>query len=363
MTDRLDFETRLEDRLRARAALASRPFDAAEIARDAVTADGRRWRLGTLVWPSGRPALRWLVVAGLLAIALLGAIAGVGALLREQHQVPSRLAVIEQAIDAVNDRDLETLRSSFTADGTLEFPAVDARSGREGNVDMTDRSLNDANFPEAWVGALDKWGLEARINSCRVASESTISCAVRTRWHVLQVEIGEDWTFDFDEARVRRLVMARFDGYPPNRVLPLGLGDLERWEAWLRQTHAEQADRLLPTGPDEFGHFYFRFGPDASPEEIGASIREYLESRDPLVGTYVCSEAGNPEVTDLWDVREDGAITRASGETGEALSAGTWSRDHGRVLTDFEGGMTWFEIQEDRLVIPGGWACTPSISR
>ena len=83
MTDRLDFETRLEERLRARAALASRPFDAAEIARGAVAVNGRRRRFGRLEWPSMAPAFRWLIVAVLLTMAVLGAVAGVGALLRE----------------------------------------------------------------------------------------------------------------------------------------------------------------------------------------------------------------------------------------------------------------------------------------
>ena len=40
MTDRLDFEARLEERLRARAAIASRPFDAVAIAHQAAA---RRW--------------------------------------------------------------------------------------------------------------------------------------------------------------------------------------------------------------------------------------------------------------------------------------------------------------------------------
>ena len=201
------------------------------------------------------------------------------------------------------------------------------------------------------------------MNSCRVASESTISCAVRTRWHVLQVEIAEDWTFNFDEARVRRLVMARFDGYPPNRCYHLDSATSNGRRRGSGKPMPSKRTVCCLQDPDEFGHFYFRFGPDASPEESEPPSASIWKAEDPLVGTYVCSEAGNPEVTDLWDVREDGAITRASGETGEALSAGTWSRDHGRVLTDFEGGMTWFEVQEDRLVIPGGWACTPSISR
>ena len=83
MTDRLDFETRLGERLRARAALASRPFDAAEIAREVATVHGRRRRIGSLEWPSMRPAVRWLIVSLLLAMAVLGVVAGVGALLRE----------------------------------------------------------------------------------------------------------------------------------------------------------------------------------------------------------------------------------------------------------------------------------------
>ena len=88
MTDRLDFETRLEERLRARAALASRPFDAAAIARRVVERRRRRRRIGSLEWPSTRPALAWLVVGLLLVIALLGAVATVGALLRQRPPVP-----------------------------------------------------------------------------------------------------------------------------------------------------------------------------------------------------------------------------------------------------------------------------------
>lgn len=361
MTDRVDFETRLEERLRARAALASRPFDAAEIARQAVVVNGRRRWTVRLDWPSTRPALSWLLVALLLAIALLGAVAGVGALLREQDQVPARKTVVEQIIDAMNHRNVESLRSSFTAAGIVEFPGVDGRAGRQGDVYLHDQSVYEDQPVEGWMRLLDTLDMEARLGSCGPQSESTISCAVRTRWHVLQVEIGEEWTFDFDGARVRRLnMMARVDPDPSNRVLPLGLSDLERWATWLRETDPEQADRLLLAVPDVFEHHYFRFG--GSLDEIGASIREYLESRDPLVGTYVCSENGNPDSTHFWDVREDGTITRSSDETGEAQPAGTWSRDGGQLLTTFGGGMTWFEIRGDRLVV-GSWACTPVNSR
>jgi hypothetical protein len=322
-----------------------------------ATPQDRPW-LG--LWPILLPRRTLLIVAIAVLLATMGAIAVSSRLLQPDMAV-ERMTVISHVIDAVNSRDVASLRSAFAADGVLEFPGVDARAGREGDVFMSDWSLDVENFPEAWMGVLDRWGLAAELDACRTQSQSAVSCAVVTRWHVLQVEIGEEWTFEFDGARVGRLQMVRVDPDPSNRVLPLGLGDLDRWEAWLRQTHPEQVDHLLPTGPDLFGHFYFRFG--ASPDEIGASIEEYLESRDPLVGTYICSEDGNPEVTHVWEVREDGTITRVSGETGETLPAGTWSRDNGRVLTNFEGGMTWFAIQGDRLVIPGGWACTPGSSR
>ena len=69
MTDRLDFEARLGDRLRARAAIASRPFDAVMIAHEAVLAGGRR-RVGPSLRLADRPAVRWALLA-VLVLSLL----------------------------------------------------------------------------------------------------------------------------------------------------------------------------------------------------------------------------------------------------------------------------------------------------
>jgi hypothetical protein len=88
MTDRLDFETRLEERLHARAALASRPFDAVMIAREAVAVSGRRRRIGRFAWGPANNRLAFAVVVLLLAISLLGAVAMIGALLREPPRPP-----------------------------------------------------------------------------------------------------------------------------------------------------------------------------------------------------------------------------------------------------------------------------------
>ncbi len=242
----------------------------------ATTPQLRRWPgLGSTSLP--RRAV--LVIALLLLLAAAGALA-IGSGLLPPDPVPAeQLTVAGQIIEAANTRDPESLRSLMAEDGVLEFPWVDARAGREGEVYMDEYAMAVESFPEAWVGNLDRWSMEAHLGSCQAVAESTITCAVATRWHTLQIEIGEAWTFEFDGRRVTRLHMLRVDPDPPDRLLPMGLTDLPHWEAWLRETHPSQADRLLPSGPDEFGWMYFRFALDASPDEIGASIDEYLAAR------------------------------------------------------------------------------------
>jgi hypothetical protein len=85
MTDRLDFEGRLEDRLRARAAIASRPFDAVAIAHQAALAGGRR-RAGPSLRLADRPALRWALLAA-VALSLLAAAIVAGSLLRDRSSL------------------------------------------------------------------------------------------------------------------------------------------------------------------------------------------------------------------------------------------------------------------------------------
>jgi Tol biopolymer transport system component len=89
MVDPFDFEARLQARLRARAALASRPFDAVAIAHEAVATGTRRRWIGRLDWPSRPRGYAWVIVVLLLALALLGAATLAGALLRKPPPVPT----------------------------------------------------------------------------------------------------------------------------------------------------------------------------------------------------------------------------------------------------------------------------------
>jgi dipeptidyl aminopeptidase/acylaminoacyl peptidase len=89
MVETFDFEARLQARLRARATLASRPFDASGIAHEAIAAAPPRRLLGRLEWPSMRPVFAWMIVGLLLAIALLGAVTLAGALQRKPPPVPT----------------------------------------------------------------------------------------------------------------------------------------------------------------------------------------------------------------------------------------------------------------------------------
>jgi WD40 repeat protein len=95
MTDRLDFEVRLEERLRARAAVASRPFDAAAIAHQAALAGGRRR------FAHGR-GLRLLAIAAVLTAATVGGALMVGSGIVESPPVvaPSHAPSIAPSLEA-----------------------------------------------------------------------------------------------------------------------------------------------------------------------------------------------------------------------------------------------------------------------
>ena len=222
---------------------------------------------------SQRGSLALLILIALLAAAAVSVFVAGSWLARNAH-----LGVAAQIIEAINSRDLDGLQSLLVEDASLEFPEVLANGRRTELMVMGEHSVGDGDG-HRWMGEVDSWGMEAHLGRCREVDATTVTCAVVTRWPTLQLEIGEAWTFEFQGQHVSRLEMLRVDPDPTDRLLPLGLVDIDDWEAWLRETHPTQVDRLLNPGPYLFEQFYFAFGLDASPEEIGASINEYLKAR------------------------------------------------------------------------------------
>ena len=171
MTDRLDFETRLEERLRVRAALASRPFDAAAIAHQAAAGGRRRWWTHGFELPAVRPAVGWLIVALLLALAVLGAVAGIGALRLLQRDPIEDLSLdppsdVQALVLSSRDRlpELPPLAMTRLDDGTEASRIYVDRSGA---VRFEQYASADATEPETYiilsgnaVGSLETVGSE-----------------------------------------------------------------------------------------------------------------------------------------------------------------------------------------------------------
>lgn len=94
MTDQTDATDRaLQRRLTARATIATRPFDAAAIARMAITTAPPRRQPWSGAMPV-RASLAWVVVLALLVAAVAGGKVLVGALLRAPAPLPSSLLAI-----------------------------------------------------------------------------------------------------------------------------------------------------------------------------------------------------------------------------------------------------------------------------
>jgi Tol biopolymer transport system component len=153
--------------------------------------------------------------------------------------------------------------------------------------------------------------------------------------------------------------LAAEPGVLPLRFSPDGDRVLFRSDAGLSSVDTDGSnDRLLIPGAD-WGDWQ-PLPPSPSPTTEPPTSSSPAAA-DPPVGTYFCSgDPSTPDVTELWDVREDGTVTRASGETGEVLPPGTWTIDtNNDVVFVFEGAINWYSMQEDRLVEHGGgWACT-----
>jgi hypothetical protein len=257
MNDQIDFERRFQERLRARAALASRPFDAAAIARQAVGVSARSRTLGRFDWPSTHSALGWLVIALLLSIGLLGAIAAVGAFLQQRDPVPAeQMSVVRRHVDAINARDVEAFIDVFIPEATFG-PGGDFRESS--SVFGNSLPLADAFLVGAWMAINGAWDFEAEIIDCNQDPEAAIAfgygqgqgepmvvnCQVATRWPRLSMEITEQWRYEFHGSGLGHWGSRLLDLDPRARALPLGYGGLEAWEAWLAASDPDAAARQL----------------------------------------------------------------------------------------------------------------------
>ena len=263
MNDGMDFERRLEARLRARASIAVRPFDASAIARRA-TADAPRplagWHL-PVRRSTGRPAALLLAAALLVALALAGVVfvgAAVERLTPRPHlsDVPAvQMTTIRAVVDAMNRRDADAFIDLFSAGGHFN-PRGDFRESS--SVFGNDQPVVQHHLVRAWMGMVDAWGFEAELLDCdvtqdgassRIGADANVDVAVRchvvTRWRALSMEITEEWLFALAGAEVLFWDYQLIDLNPEARTLPMGFDDLEAWEAWLAANHTDAAARWL----------------------------------------------------------------------------------------------------------------------
>ena len=233
--------------------------------------------------PQTRPLLErsaWLsspkvVVAIIALLVALAASIVVGArLIAPEPDLLNRLPVARELIGAINARDADAVRSLLASDATVVLMQVQSDGDRQSPE--SDWSVTIDGFVGAWLAAADVWDLEAEIVSCREASASVVECEMVARWHTIQVEGLELWTFSFDGREVVRLETARLDREPETRTLRLSHRDLQSWDAWLRESHPTEAGRL--EGDPLFWNFYFRYH-GSQADVIDRLIEEYLESR------------------------------------------------------------------------------------
>jgi hypothetical protein len=179
---------------------------------------------------------------------------------------PTQMEAIRQTVAAANSQDEETLRRLFAVD-------AEVNPGVWGSISVT-----TPNFASAWSYNLDAWGFEGEVVGCSTVGAG-VDCEVRARWHTLSAESVEEWSFVFDGEVIRTLTISRVDPNPSDRVLPLGISDLDDWENWLKSTDPATARRLIPDAetPETLRLIVPFLRYDATfADEIGESIKKYL---------------------------------------------------------------------------------------
>lgn len=206
MTDRLDFETRLGERLRSQAAIASRPFDAAMIARQAVAVDRRRRRIGLIGWPSPRRSLSTmpggrrnvgLLLAAALITALLvgGAIAIGSGLVRLSPIVPPTLdatlmtsptSPLPSTSPSVSPAPTPGLTPSVIGSGSWSVTGAPSHAGccaratllQDGRVLLANVPAADGNTAtteaQLYDPATGQWAMTGRMQAARSGSVASL---------------------------------------------------------------------------------------------------------------------------------------------------------------------------------------------
>ena len=213
------------------------------------------------------------LLAALLMVLAAGIAIGSRLAQPDESELDLRMPVIGQVIAAVNTRNVTEVRSLFADDGTVVLFQVESTGDRQDPSAEFD--LDVEHFPEAWMGSAEAWGLEAELESCREVDAAHVECQVITRWHTVQVEAVEEWTFQFGNAGIVRLETARLDRQPVDRTLPLKHADLAGWEVWLRTTHPEAAARILDGDP-LIWNFFFPYNLDET--DFRRLFDEYLRT-------------------------------------------------------------------------------------
>ena len=188
---------------------------------------------------------------------------------------PVQMEIVRQAVSVANSRDEMSLRSLFTEDAL--FSPVEQ---------WETISVTESDVLGAWMDNLEAWGFEGDVAQCR-STDAGVECVLRARWHTLSAEAVEEWSFVFDGDLIQTLTINRGDLDPGDRILPLGLAELDAWEDWLERSDPATAHRLIPDIETSrlFANF-LRYDPTLA-DEIGESIQTYLSQRSSPTPTVV----------------------------------------------------------------------------
>ena len=174
-----------------------------------------------------------------------------------------QIEVVREFVKAVNAGDADAFLGVVDPEG-----GFDLQGGFAENTDLMFGHLfqhfDEEPLVRAWISIVDAWGLEVQLTSCRpsVAADDNgflmkvvegddgfLLCEVRTLWHTLSLELGEEWQINLRGNKVTwfgQWAAPRLrDLNPQPRQLPFGYDDLEAWEAWLEQTDPGAAARYL----------------------------------------------------------------------------------------------------------------------